>query len=113
MRHKGRSFTNDINTLAVPAATVFDAVSGTRLGHSEGLIVSSNAKVSAEQLGCAFDQGPVGAYIQGGQDASDERTGSLGGRRRERDFGNATLASESGVTAGTVVHRSLAFPAHV
>jgi thioredoxin reductase len=62
----------------------------------------------AEQLGCAFDEGPFGPVIR--TDARKETTVpgvyAAGDAARERH--NATWASADGVTAGISVHQSLA-----
>jgi thioredoxin reductase len=62
----------------------------------------------AEQLGCAFDDGPLGAYLR--VDAWKQTTvpGVYAGGDAASPMHNATLASASGVMAGVGAHQSLA-----
>lgn len=63
----------------------------------------------AEQLGCAFDQGPLGPYIR--VDDSRKQTTVAGVYAAGDAAGpthNATLASAGGVLAGVGAHQSLA-----
>lgn len=61
----------------------------------------------AMQLGCAFEQGPIGPYIH----TDDMRQTSVANVFAAGDaalvFSNGTMASASGVMAGVSVHRSL------
>lgn len=62
----------------------------------------------AEQLGCAFDQGPLGPYIR----VDDKKETTVAGVYAAGDAAapmhNATLASAGGVLAGVGAHQSLA-----
>lgn len=61
----------------------------------------------AEQLGCAFDDGPLGAYIR--VDGRKETTvaGVFAAGDAASPMANATLASAAGVMAGLGAHQSL------
>lgn len=64
----------------------------------------------AEQLGCAFDDGPFGAVIR--TDVRKETTVPFvfAAGDAARPMHNATFASADGVMAGTSAHQSLALP---
>jgi thioredoxin reductase len=66
----------------------------------------------AEQLGCAFDEGPFGPVIR--TDARKETTvrGVYAAGDAARVPHNATWASADGVTAGVFAHQSLALASH-
>lgn len=61
----------------------------------------------AEELGCAFDEGPVGPYIR----VDDRKLTTVPGVYAAGDAAspmhNATLASAAGVMAGFGTHQSL------
>lgn len=71
---------------------------------------TSMASPLAEQLGCAFDDGPFGPVIR--TDAKKETTvpGVYAAGDAARAPHNATWASADGVTAGVSAHQSLALP---
>jgi len=62
----------------------------------------------AEQLGCAFDDGPLGAYLRTDAWKQTTVTGVYAGGDAASPMHNATLASASGVMAGVGAHQSLA-----
>jgi thioredoxin reductase len=77
----------------------------------DALFTSSRTRMAsplAEQLGCAFDEGPFGPVIR--TDAWKETTvrGAYAAGDAARVPHNATWASADGVTAGIGAHRSLA-----
>jgi thioredoxin reductase len=69
--------------------------------------VTSMASPLAEQLGCAFEQGPTGPHIQvdAGQQTSVPGVFAAGDAAAARH--NGTLASAAGVLAGVSAHASL------
>ncbi|HEX5830750.1 MAG TPA: NAD(P)/FAD-dependent oxidoreductase [Gemmatimonadaceae bacterium] len=103
------------------AALVGDgpALAGVRLHGPDGgamvgldaLFTTSRTRMAsplAEQLGCAFDEGPFGPVIR--TDARKETTvpGAYAAGDAARAPHNATWASADGVTAGVSAHQSLA-----
>jgi thioredoxin reductase len=61
----------------------------------------------AEQLGCAFDDGPLGPVIRTGDNKETTVKGVFAAGDAARAMHNATLASASGVLAGVHCHQSL------
>jgi thioredoxin reductase len=63
----------------------------------------------AEQLGCAFEQGPLGPFLQ--TDAVKETTvpGVFACGDAARAAGSVALAVGEGALAGTAAHQSLIF----
>ena len=79
----------------------------------DALFTASRTRMAsplAEQLGCAFDDGPFGPVIR--TDARKETTvpGVYAAGDAARAPHNATWASADGVTAGVSAHQSLALP---
>jgi thioredoxin reductase len=62
----------------------------------------------AEQLGCAFDDGPVGQIIRTDERKETSVPGVFAAGDAARSFANATLAAADGVIAGMGAHQSLA-----
>jgi thioredoxin reductase len=94
----------------VDHATV-ELADGTRVV-MDGLFTASQTRVGspiAEQLGCAFDVGPVGSYIR--TDALKETTvpGVFACGDAARATGNVALAVGDGAQAGAATHQSLMF----
>lgn len=63
----------------------------------------------AAQLGCAFDEGPVGPIIRADEFGMTTLAGVYAAGDAAMLWHNATLASARGVQAGTALHRSLVF----
>jgi len=94
------------------------AITGVKLrdGRSvplDALFTGSRTRMAsplAEQLGCAFDDGPTGPYIR--TDASKQTTvpGVYAAGDAARANHNASWASADGVTAGISAHQSLVLP---
>ncbi|MBB3387672.1 thioredoxin reductase [Rhizobium sp. BK275] len=61
----------------------------------------------AEQLGCAFDDGPLGPVIRTGDNKETTVRGVFAAGDAASAMHNATLASASGVLAGVHCHQSL------
>ena len=85
-----------------------------RLVPAEALYVVPHTRPAsplAEQLGCAFDDGPSGPVLR--VDAMKMTTvpGVHAAGDLSMMFGNATLASADGLMAGVSMHRSLVFDA--
>lgn len=77
-----------------------------------GLFVASRLRVTsplAEQLGCEFDESPLGASVRtnGMQETTVERVFACGDIARPA--GNVTFAMADGAMAGAATHRSLMF----
>ena len=89
---------------------------GVRLG--DGRVVALDALFTAsrtrqasplaEQLGCAFDDGPFGPVIRTGERKETTVPGVFAAGDAARPTHNATWASSDGVTAGIGAHQSLA-----
>lgn len=94
---------------------------GVRLG--DGRVVALDALFTAsrtrqasplaEQLGCAFDDGPFGPVIRTGERKETTVPGVFAAGDAARPTHNATWASSDGVTAGIGAHQSLALAAPV
>lgn len=65
----------------------------------------------AEQLGCAFLDGPTGPYIQTSETRETSVPGVFAAGDAAQPMHNATLASAAGVMAGVAAHRSLVMAA--
>ena len=70
--------------------------------------VSHMASPLAEALGCAFDQGPLGAFIRTDDWKRTTVEGVYAAGDAASPFQNASLAAASGVMAGVGAHQSLA-----
>jgi thioredoxin reductase len=64
----------------------------------------------AEQLGCAFDDGPLGPIVRTGARRETTVPGVYAAGDMARAPHNATWASSDGVTAGIAAHQSLVLP---
>ncbi len=65
----------------------------------------------AAQLGCEFEQGPVGPYIRRNEMMETSVPGVLACGDAARAMGNVALAVGDGALAGASTHRTLLFPA--
>lgn len=63
----------------------------------------------AEQLGCAFDEGPLGSVIRVDDFKQTSVKGVFAAGDASTMWANATFASAAGVAAGVAAHRSLIF----
>ncbi|CAB3748642.1 thioredoxin reductase [Burkholderia sp. MSh2] len=63
----------------------------------------------AQQLGCAFDDGPLGAVVRVDAGKETSVAGVFAAGDTSTPMTNATFASASGVMAGVAAHRSLIF----
>ncbi|CAN0646887.1 NAD(P)/FAD-dependent oxidoreductase [Burkholderia cepacia] len=61
----------------------------------------------AQQLGCAFDDGPLGPVVRVDAGKETSVAGVFAAGDASTPMSNATLASASGVMAGVAAHRSL------
>lgn len=71
---------------------------------------TSMASPLAEELGCAFDEGPFGPVIRTGENKETSVRGVYAAGDAASPMHNATLASASGVLAGVHCHQSLSMP---
>jgi thioredoxin reductase len=98
------------------------ALTGVRLQSTEGgnahvvplaaLYVASATRPAsplAEQLGCAFDEGPMGPYVRTDVNKLTTVPGVYAAGDLTLMRHNATLASAEGVLAGTGAHQALVF----
>jgi thioredoxin reductase len=72
---------------------------------------SRMASPIAEQLGCAFDEGPAGPLIRTDELKLTTVPGVYAAGDVARPMPNATWASSDGVTAGVAMHRAMVFDA--
>ncbi len=80
----------------------------------DALFVGTRTRMAsplAEQLGCAFDEGPFGPVIRTDEKRQTTVPGVYAAGDAARAPHNATWASADGVTAGIAAHQSLALAA--
>ena len=70
---------------------------------------TSMASPLAEQLGCAFDDGPLGAFIRVDDWMQTTVKGVCAAGDAASPMANATMAAAAGVKAGVGAHQSLVF----
>lgn len=78
-----------------------------------GLYLGTRTRMAspiAEQLGCAFEEGPMGPILRTDETKATSVAGVFAAGDIARMAPNATWASSDGVTAGVACHRSLVFP---
>ena len=76
----------------------------------EGLFVAPSVRMASalpHQLGCAFEQGPLGPYVRVDDRQQTSVTGVYAAGDAARPMHNATFASADGVMAGVGAHQSL------
>lgn len=76
----------------------------------EGLFVAPTVRMASQlphQLGCAFDEGPMGPYIRVDERRQTSVAGVYAAGDAARPMHNATFASADGVMAGVGAHQSL------
>jgi len=81
----------------------------------DGLFVLSRTRVAsplAASLGCEFEDGPMGAFIQTDMTRETNVPGVFACGDAAMPFGSVALAVGDGVRAGSGVHRSLIFSTH-
>ena len=81
----------------------------------DGLFVLSRTRVAsplAASLGCEFENGPMGAFIQTDMTRETNVPGVFACGDAAMPFGSVALAVGDGVRAGSGVHRSLIFSTH-
>jgi thioredoxin reductase len=77
----------------------------------DALFVSPTIQLNplAEQLGCEFDEAPMGRFIRTDQMKMTTVPGVFAAGDAAIGAGNATIASAAGVIAGVAAHKSLIF----
>ena len=88
---------------------------GGRVVAIEGLFVLPRTRVGsslATSLGCEFEDGPLGAFIQTDMTGETSVPGVFACGDAAMPFGSVALSVGDGVRAGSGVHRSLIFGAH-
>ena len=81
----------------------------------DGLFVLPRTRVAsplAESLGCEFEDGPMGAFIQSDMTRETSVPGVFVCGDAAMPFGSVALSVGDGVRAGSGVHRSLIFGGH-
>ncbi|WHS62981.1 NAD(P)/FAD-dependent oxidoreductase [Pseudomonas sp. G2-4] len=81
----------------------------------DGLFVLTRTRVAsplAASLGCEFEEGPMGAFIQSDMTRETSVPGVFACGDAAMPFGSVALSVGDGVRAGSGVHRSLIFTAH-
>ena len=76
----------------------------------EGLFVAPSVRMASalpHQLGCAFEEGPLGPYIRVDERKQTSVIGVYAAGDAARPMHNATFASADGVMAGVGAHQSL------
>ncbi|MDR3101579.1 MAG: NAD(P)/FAD-dependent oxidoreductase [Paraburkholderia sp.] len=94
-----------------PAMTGLRLADG-RIVEIDALFVSTRTHMAsdlASQLGCAFDEGPLGPVIRVDEWKQTSVPGVFAAGDASSLMSNATFASASGVAAGVGAHRSLIF----
>ncbi|MGH8817955.1 MAG: NAD(P)/FAD-dependent oxidoreductase [Achromobacter pestifer] len=94
---------------AAPALDAVKLADGRRMAIHALFVASKTHMASplAMQLGCAFDDGPLGPVIRTDEFRQTTVPGVYAAGDAAIPMSNATLASASGVMAGVCVHRSL------
>lgn len=95
------------------------ALAGVRLADDrvlpiQALFIATPSRMAsplAEQLGCAFDEGPMGPFIRVDELKQTSVPGVFAAGDAATAMGNATLASAAGMMAGVSAHRSLVMAA--
>lgn len=92
-----------------PALDAVKLADGRRMAVHALFVASKTHMASplAMQLGCAFDDGPMGPVIRSDEFRQTTVPGVYAAGDAAIPMSNATLASASGVMAGVCVHRSL------
>ncbi|SEO34957.1 NAD(P)/FAD-dependent oxidoreductase [Pseudomonas sp. NFACC39-1] len=88
---------------------------GGRVVAIEGLFVLPRTRVGSSlvtSLGCEFEDGPLGAFIQTDMTGETSVPGVFACGDAAMPFGSVALSVGDGVRAGSGVHRSLIFGAH-
>lgn len=86
-----------------------------RLMSLAGLFTASRTHVAspvAAQLGCAFDEGPLGTFIRTDATKATSVAGVFACGDAARGAGNVAFAVGDGAQAGAAAHRSLVFGPH-
>jgi thioredoxin reductase len=81
----------------------------------DGLFTATQTRVASpipEQLGCAFDAGPMGDFIRTDEMKQTSVAGVLACGDAARAAGSVTFAVGDGAMAGFAAHRSLMSGAH-
>jgi thioredoxin reductase len=90
-------------------------LAGGRVVAVDGLFVLPHTRVGsplAASLGCEFEDGPLGAFIQTDMTGQTSVPGVFATGDAAMPFGSIALSVGDGVRAGSGVHRSLIFTAH-
>lgn len=99
-----------------PIAAIVDAatvqLADGRLVPMDGLFAACRTRVAgplAAQLGCAFEEGPLGAFIRTDEMKQTTVSGVFACGDAARAAGSVSFAVADGVMAGTAAHRKLLF----
>jgi thioredoxin reductase len=78
----------------------------------DGLFTLTRTRMASslpEQLGCAFDEGPVGPFVRRNETFETTVPGVFACGDAARPFGNVAVAVGDGAMVGAAAHRSLVF----
>ncbi len=111
MLERGVLAIDDTEVVRIEDAATVVLADGRRLPHA-GLFTYGRLHMGspiAEQLGCAFDDGPLGPFIRTDPAKQTTVPGVFAGGDATRAAGNVAIAVADGAMAGLGAHRSLVF----
>ena len=111
MAARGVLAIDDTPVLRIEDSATVVLADGRRLAHA-GLFTYGRLHMAspiAEQLGCAFEDGPLGAYIRTDMGKQTSVPGVFAGGDAALPAGNVALSVADGAMAGIGAHRSLIF----
>lgn len=111
MQKRGVLAIDDTPVLRIEDSATVVLADGRRIPHA-GLFTYGRLHMAsplASQLGCAFDEGPLGHYIRTDMSKQTTVPGVFAGGDATRPAGNVAMAVADGAMAGLGAHRSLVF----
>ena len=111
MAKRGVAAIDDTPVLRIEDAATVVLADGRRIPHA-GLFTYGRLHMAspiAEQLGCEFDDGPLGPFIRTDMTKQTTVPGVFAGGDATRAAGNVAMAVSDGAMAGLGAHRSLIF----
>ena len=111
MEKRGVLAIDDTPVLRIEDSATVVLADGRKIPHA-GLFTYGRLHMAsplASQLGCAFDEGPLGHYIRTDMSKQTTVPGVFAGGDATRPAGNVAMAVADGAMAGLGAHRSLVF----